>query len=317
MPKLRHPARERRPTRPRLCMLQPFAVLLMLMATPVVAVGQDTPAPQESAVPPAASPTPAAPARPQVVESAPPPSGGSFLPAIGGGQLPRDLSPWSMFMSADIVVKAVMAGLVLASVVTWTVWFAKNIELWAALRRLRAALALAGTARTLADARARLGSGRGVMPALIEAAGLELQLSQDVADKTGLKERVATRLARLELAASREMNRGTGVLATIGATAPFVGLFGTVWGIMNSFIGISKAQTTNLAVVAHGIAEALLATAIGLVAAIPAVVIYNQFSRSIARYRALVGDAAAEVLRLVSRDLDRAGGQARFPQAAE
>src|SRR5581483_11755749 len=105
MPKLRHPARERRPTRPRLCMLQPFAVLLMLMATPVVAVGQDTPAPQESAVPPAASPTPAAPARPQVVESAPPPSGGSFLPAIGGGQLPRDLSPWSMFMSADIVVK--------------------------------------------------------------------------------------------------------------------------------------------------------------------------------------------------------------------
>jgi biopolymer transport protein ExbB len=101
------------------------------------------------------------------------------------------------------------------------------------------------------------------------------------------------------------MTRGTGILATIGATAPFVGLFGTVWGIMNSFIGISKAQTTNLAVVAPGIAEALLATAIGLVAAIPAVVLYNMLARYTARCRALIGDAAASVLRLLSRDLER------------
>jgi len=95
------------------------------------------------------------------------------------------------------------------------------------------------------------------------------------------------------------------VLATVGSAGPFVGLFGTVWGIMNSFIGISKSQTTNLAVVAPGIAEALLATAFGLAAAIPAVVIYNVFARSIAGYRALLGDASAEVLRLVSRDLER------------
>jgi biopolymer transport protein ExbB len=95
-------------------------------------------------------------------------------------------------------------------------------------------------------------------------------------------------------------------LATIGATAPFVGLFGTVWGIMNSFIGIAKSQTTNLAVVAPGIAEALLATALGLVAAIPAVVIYNMLARWIAGYRALYADGSAEVLRLTSRDLDRA-----------
>ena len=121
----------------------------------------------------------------------------------------------------------------------------------------------------------------------------------------GVKERIASRLERIEAAAGRAMIRGTGILATIGATAPFVGLFGTVWGIMNSFIGISKAQTTNLAVVAPGIAEALLATALGLVAAIPAVVMYNMFSRWIAGYRALHADAAAEVLRLVSRDLDR------------
>ena len=139
-------------------------------------------------------------------------------------------------------------------------------------------------------------------------------MSSDVADKDGIKERVASRLARLEVAAGRDMNKGTGLLATIGSTAPFVGLFGTVWGIMNSFIGISKAQTTNLAVVAPGIAEALLATAIGLFAAIPAVIIYNQFARSIARYRALVGDASAEVLRLVSRDLDRGEAQIRLPE---
>jgi biopolymer transport protein ExbB len=114
---------------------------------------------------------------------------------------------------------------------------------------------------------------------------------------------VASRLERLEAATGRRMLKGTGVLATIGATAPFVGLFGTVWGIMNSFIGISRSQTTNLAVVAPGIAEALLATALGLAAAIPAVVIYNHFSRQVAAYRALVGDTSAAVLRLVSRDI--------------
>ncbi|STM47344.1 biopolymer transport protein [Escherichia coli] len=92
------------------------------------------------------------------------------------------------------------------------------------------------------------------------------------------------------------MGRGNGYLATIGAISPFVGLFGTVWGIMNSFIGIAQTQTTNLAVVAPGIAEALLATAIGLVAAIPAVVIYNVFARQIGGFKAMLGDVAAQVL---------------------
>jgi biopolymer transport protein ExbB len=111
------------------------------------------------------------------------------------------------------------------------------------------------------------------------------------------------------------MARGTGLLATIGATAPFVGLFGTVWGIMNSFIGISQSQTTNLAVVAPGIAEALLATAIGLVAAIPAVIIYNVFARAIAGYRMLLGDASAAVMQHLSRDLERAE-RSETPQRA-
>jgi biopolymer transport protein ExbB len=220
-------------------------------------------------------------------------------------KLPRDLSPWGMFMAADIVVKAVMIGLVFASVLTWTIWFAKTIELMAARRRLRAAIEALNAARSWSKASAA-SQGRSIgAAALIAAADTELRLSADALSAAGVKERIASRLERVEAAAGRQMIRGTGILATIGATAPFVGLFGTVWGIMNSFIGISKMQTTNLAVVAPGIAEALLATALGLVAAIPAVVMYNMFSRWIAGYRALHADAAADILRLISRDLDR------------
>jgi biopolymer transport protein ExbB len=219
--------------------------------------------------------------------------------------LPHDLSPWGMFLSADLVVQAVMVGLVLASVVTWTVWLAKTIELLAARRKARASLDAIASARSLNEAVQHAGTTNGAVSHLLAAAVKELQLSSDISNKEGIKERVASRLERIEAAHSRRISRGTNVLATIGATGPFVGLFGTVWGIMNSFIGISKSHTTSLAVVAPGIAEALLATAFGLVAAIPAVVIYNLFARMITGYRALLGDASAEILRLVSRDLDR------------
>jgi biopolymer transport protein ExbB len=220
--------------------------------------------------------------------------------------LPRDLSPWGMYLNADPVVKAVLIGLAFASLVTWTVWLAKSIEIFFAKRRVQTALnKLAGIRSTLEDIE-RLAGIQGEVGQFLAAAATELKLSPGSTDKEGIKERIASRLERLEAGYARRILRGTGVLATIGATAPFVGLFGTVWGIMNSFIGISKAHTTNLAVVAPGIAEALLATALGLAAAIPAVVIYNVFARSIAGYRAGLGDAAAEVLRLVSRDLDRA-----------
>ena len=223
-----------------------------------------------------------------------------------------------MFSSADIVVQSVMVGLAFASIVTWTVWLAKSIELFMARRRLRTALAAISEERSLAGAAARVGNGRSIVASFIMAAAHELRLSVDATTRDGIKERVASRLARLEAAAARDMNKGTGLLATIGSTAPFVGLFGTVWGIMNSFIGISKAQTTNLAVVAPGIAEALLATAIGLFAAIPAVIIYNQFARWIGGYRGLLGDAAAEVQRMVSRDLDRGiSAEDRIARAAE
>jgi biopolymer transport protein ExbB len=210
-----------------------------------------------------------------------------------------------MFMAADIVVKTVMIGLAFASVLTWTIWFAKAVELMMARKRMTAAIEALNAARSWAEATAGLKKQPNGAAALIGAADTELKMSAGAISPDGLKERIASRLERLEAAAGRQMIRGTGILATIGATAPFVGLFGTVWGIMNSFIGISKSHTTNLAVVAPGIAEALLATALGLVAAIPAVVMYNMFSRWIAGYRALHADAAAEVLRIVSRDLDR------------
>ncbi len=229
-------------------------------------------------------------------------------PPIDIATLPRNLSPWGMFLSADIIVQVVMVGLAFASFVTWTVWVAKSIELIAVKRKLRASLQALAQARSTADGIHQLADEGGIASTFIDAAAVELRMSSGGMDKEGIKERIASRLERLEAGAARRIVRGTGLLATIGATAPFVGLFGTVWGIMNSFIGISKSHTTNLAVVAPGIAEALLATALGLAAAIPAVVIYNMFSRSIAGYRAMMADASAEVLRLVSRDLDQPGG---------
>jgi biopolymer transport protein ExbB len=227
--------------------------------------------------------------------------------------LPHDLSPWSMFLSADSIVKAVMIGLAIASVITWTVWLAKAIELHGTRRRLRRSLAALDAAESLAELSTEpAGLGR----ELVNAALVELSRDGD-ASAEGIKERAASRLERIEAAAGRAMSHGTGVLASIGATAPFVGLFGTVWGIMNSFIGISKAQTTNLAVVAPGLAEALLATAMGLVAAIPAVVIYNMFARQTAGCRLLASDATAAVLRLVSRELDRRACAPKLRAAAE
>lgn len=233
-------------------------------------------------------------------------TGENAEPGVTAGPvLPHDLSPWGMFMQADWVVKAVMIGLALASIATWTVLVAKTRELRVLVKRQRKTLDVVSLAESLKTAHEKLEEGPGSTE-LTRAAGQELRLSANtLADAEGVKERVASCLERLEAAAGRRITKGTSILATIGATAPFVGLFGTVWGIMNSFIGISKAQTTNLAVVAPGIAEALLATALGLVAAIPAVVIYNHFARQIAAYKALVGDTSAAVLRLVSRDLSR------------
>jgi biopolymer transport protein ExbB len=218
--------------------------------------------------------------------------------------LPHDLTPWGMFMNADIIVQAIMIGLLVASVITWTVLLAKGFELILAGRAARTAKTRLANARSLAEAAERIHMSNSDVGVLVGAALQEIHHSGDL-PTDGIKERIASHLDQIEATARRRVQRGIGILATIGATAPFVGLFGTVWGIMNSFIGISKAQTTNLAIVAPGIAEALLATALGLVAAIPAVVIYNLFTRIITNYRAQLSDASSGIKRLASRDLDR------------
>src|SRR3954471_23112652 len=220
----------------------------------------------------------------------------------------RDLSPWSMFLSADILVKAVMIGLAFASLMTWTIFIAKIIELSLVQRGLRAALGKIDAARSLADAQFALGGNTTVLSALLAAAMREARLSAGISSDSGIKERAASSFSEIVRAEARRIRLGMGVLATIGATSPFVGLFGTVWGIMNSFIGISKSQTTNLAVVAPGIAEALLATAFGLAAAIPAVIIYNHFARVSKGYLELVSRFSGAAARLLSRDLDRSHG---------
>jgi biopolymer transport protein ExbB len=230
--------------------------------------------------------------------------------------VPRELSPWSMFLSADVVVKAVMIGLAFASVVTWTIFIAKMIELWLIQRRLRASLAKISDSRSLAEAQFALGAKDSVLSSVLAAAMREARLSAGISSDSGIKERAASSFAEIVRAEARRIRLGMGLLATIGATSPFVGLFGTVWGIMNSFIGISKSQTTNLAVVAPGIAEALLATAFGLVAAIPAVIIYNHFARVTKGYLELVSRSSGAAGRLLSRDLDRTHGPAHS-RAAE
>jgi biopolymer transport protein ExbB len=246
------------------------------------------------------------------------PAAGAPHPASAAthGDLPQDLTPKGMFLSAVMTVKLVMIGLAFASLATWTVWLAKTFELWSAKRTVRRGLETLAQAQahSLAAAEKDFAQERSPIALFVAAAAGEAERSVGLPAE-GVKERAAALLSRIEAQAGRNMTRGAGVLATIGSTAPFVGLFGTVWGIMDSFIGISQSHTTSLAVVAPGIAEALLATAMGLVAAIPAVVIYNVFARAIAGYRALLGDGAAEVLRMLSRDVDRATLAGRADEA--
>lgn len=218
-------------------------------------------------------------------------------------KLPQDLSPLGMYQSADIVVKTVMILLFLASLATWSVWVFKTIQLRVTRRRAQFALKQFIGAKSMADATVKSASIKGAGLALLEATNLELELSEGTSAE-GIKERLSVRLDRVHHAATQAAQKGVNILATTGSIAPFVGLFGTVWGIMGSFIGIAESQTTNLAVVAPGIAEALLATAMGLVAAIPAVIFYNHFSKTVATYRADLADIVASLLILVSRDLD-------------
>ncbi|UGY02385.1 tonB-system energizer ExbB [Bradyrhizobium quebecense] len=299
------------------------APVAQLPAAAPAATAQTAPVAQPSpaAAQAQAAPVPVAPAPALAALDASP-----AAPANGDGKVLKststglhELSPWNMFLNADIIVKAVMLGLAFASLVTWTVFIAKMVELTVAQSKLRGALAKIAESRSLAEAQFALGAKGSVLSSFIAAAMREGRLSAGISSDAGIKERAASSFAEIVRAEARKIRVGMGLLATIGATSPFVGLFGTVWGIMNSFIGISKSQTTNLAVVAPGIAEALLATAIGLVAAIPAVIIYNHFSRVTKVYLELVNRASGAAGRLLSRDLDRTHGdvpRTAHPRAA-
>ncbi len=288
-----------------------FALAMLSLTSPSSAQQNTAPLQQAPALSQSAqAPAPSAAAPP----AATPDAFAAATPADGSRPLKsttvalRELSPWSMFLSADILVKAVMIGLAFASLVTWTIFIAKMIELSLIQRKLRAALGTISDARSLAEAQFALGAKHSVLSSLLAAAMREARLSAGISSDAGIKERAASSFAEIVRAEARRIRLGMGLLATIGATSPFVGLFGTVWGIMNSFIGISKSQTTNLAVVAPGIAEALLATAFGLAAAIPAVIIYNHFTRMTKGYLELVGRSSGAAARLLSRDLDRTHG---------
>jgi biopolymer transport protein ExbB len=293
------------------------ALAMLSLAAPSSAQQSTTPAAapvaqqQAPAVsqPPAALPQAAVPAAPSDAAATPAEREAKLLKAATAEL--KELSPWTMFKSADVVVKAVMIGLAFASLVTWTIFIAKMLELTVVQRKVRSALIKIADARSLAEAQFALGAKGSVLASFLAAAMREARLSAGISSDAGIKERAASSFAEIVRAEARRIRLGMGLLATIGATSPFVGLFGTVWGIMNSFIGISKSQTTNLAVVAPGIAEALLATAIGLVAAIPAVIIYNHFARVTKGYLELVSRGTAAVARSRSHPRQRRAARPR------
>ncbi len=296
------------------CVMLTLALPGLTAFAPLPAAAQDPTPPVVQTTPPPAPTPPTAESVPQL--PVPPPDevaqpGPVAAPQPLADGRPAadfgDLSPWGMYRAAHWVVQAVMVSLAFAAFVTWTVLAYKLVELAAARRQVSRSGQVIQEADTLEAASTALTGQRDPAAFMAHSALNEYNRSLralDVAGPDGVKERTRSLLDRVEVQAGAHLRRGMGIVATIGATAPFVGLFGTVWGIMNAFVGIAESRTTNLAVVAPGLAEALLATAIGLVAAIPAVVIYNHFARAIAAYRQMLGDAAAGVERLLSRDLD-------------
>jgi biopolymer transport protein ExbB len=219
-----------------------------------------------------------------------------------------------MFMDADIVVKVVMIGLLLASVFTWVILLIKLFEFGALNRGTDRFLEAFRQTRTIADMRRVATSEEfegNPLADMAAAATDEVELSRqaglsvtgDHRDSALMRAQAAVSAVQSGLA--KRLSGGQQFMASVGSTAPFIGLFGTVYGVMNSFIGIANTNTTNLAVVAPGIAEALLATGIGLFAAIPAVIFYNYFNTRIAAYGTRSDGFNAELMNAVSRNLDK------------
>jgi len=261
----------------------------------------------------AATTTPAAAATPAAATPAPAPEPAAEPEAEEGGHS-GDITPISMFMDATPVVKVVMIGLLLASVFSWTLLIIKLIEFGGLNRKTDRFLETFRGTRTIADMRRVATSDEfdgNPLADMAAAATEEVELSRQAGlsvtgeHRDSVLGRAQAASAAVQSGLAARLSGGQQFLASTGSTGPFVGLFGTVYGIMNSFIGIVQSNTTNLAAVAPGIAEALLATGIGLFAAIPAVVFYNYFNTRISAYGTRSDGFSAELLNAVSRQLDK------------
>lgn len=278
---------------------------VLMAGTPVLA--QDAPVadPAAATAPAADAAAPAAPAAPVEDPAA---------PLQVGGDSHGKLTPAAMFMLADPVVKVVMIGLVLASIFSWVLLLIKMFEFGSLNKKTDRFLESFRQARTIADMRRVATSDEfdgNPLADMAAAATDELELTRQAGlsltgehrDSTIMRSQAA--VAAVQAGLAKRISGGQQFLASTGSNAPFIGLFGTVYGIMNSFIGIANTNTTNLAVVAPGIAEALLATGIGLFAAIPAVIFYNYFNTRISAYGTRSDGFSAELSNAISRNLDK------------
>ena len=282
---------------------------VLMAGTPVLAQDATTPAAPAAEAPAATdavvAPTDAA----ATAEAAPAATDAEPAEASHG-----KLTPAKMFMDADIVVKVVMIGLLLASVFTWVILLIKLFEFGALNRTTDRFLESFRQTRTIADMRRVATSEEfegNPLADMAAAATDEVELSRQAGlsvtgdHRDSALSRAQAAVSAVQSGLAKRLSGGQQFMASVGSTAPFIGLFGTVYGVMNSFIGIANTNTTNLAVVAPGIAEALLATGIGLFAAIPAVIFYNYFNTRIAAYGTRSDGFNAELMNAVSRNLDK------------
>ncbi len=290
----------------------PFIAMLGAMAlmTSAPAFAQGTPAAPAPAAGAPAADAAAAPAAPAA--DAPAPTVDKAPPQLDnkGGKL----NPWSMFLDAKLVVQVVMVGLVLASVFSWTLLITKFLEFGALNRKSNDFVEAFRGAKSIGD------MGRIAMSDEFEgnpladmagAAAQEVEMSRQAglavtgAHRESTIARAQSAVNAVQSSLSKRLSSGMTFLASVGSNGPFIGLFGTVYGIMDSFIGIANTNTTNLAVVAPGIAEALLATGLGLFAAIPSVIFYNLFQTRISAYGTRSDGFTAELMNAISRQLDK------------
>ncbi len=286
-----------------------FGALALMTAAPAFAQPASAPAADANA----AASNSAAPADNSAAATTAPSTEDQGPTRVGGANAGH-LNPWEMFLDAKFVVQVVMVGLAICSLFSWTILILKLFEFSSMNRITNRFLETYRGAKSIADIGKIAESDEfagNPLADMAAAAAAEVELSRQAGlhvdsehrDTTIMRAQAAVGAVQASL--SRRLSSGMQFLATVGSTGPFIGLFGTVYGIMDSFIGIANSNTTNLAVVAPGIAEALLATGLGLFAAIPSVVFYNYFQTQITAYGSRTEGFVAELMNAISRQLDK------------